>query len=133
MNSIDKVKLVGKIISWATLVATGIVVGLMIIAACLFYNNGRDIFICLASCGIFFLSLKYNIFALKRDRCNELLPENNAFLLVSAYLIFYFISHFVDVPWFIHYPFYGLLAAYLVFIVIIYIRKRKERRMRRMR
>ena len=113
-----------KILSYLTLVATFSAAVVMGVAAGLFPGQMNNLYLCLAAVGIFLLTLRFNIFAIRNGRTHMLIVENNAFILVSLYMILHFISLLVEMPPALYFSLLGVLGAYFIAIVVLFVRRR---------
>ncbi len=113
-----------KILSYLTLVATFSAAVVMGVAAGLFPGQMNNLYLCLAAVGIFLLTLRFNIFAIRNGRTHMLIVENNAFILVSLYMILHFISLLVKMPPALYFSLLGVLGAYFIVIIVLFVRKR---------
>ncbi len=113
-----------KILSYLTLVATFSAAVVMGVAAGLFPGQMNNLYLCLAAVGIFLLTLRFNIFAIRNGRTHMLIVENNAFILVSLYMILHFISLLVEMPPALYFSLLGVLGAYFIAIIVLFVRRR---------
>lgn len=112
-----------KLLSFGTMAATlgGMVV--MILAAILFPQGNRNLFLCLAAVGIFLLSLRFNLYALRNEKTERLMVENNLLILVSVYMGIYFINECVTMPPALYFSLLGGLGVYLLVVMFFYVRR----------
>lgn len=118
-----------KALSFITMLLTLSSAVLMGVGAGIFQTNNNNIFICLGAVGIFLITLRFNIFALRHDRCGDLVAENNFGILVALFLYLYFFRQLF--PGFLPALFYsllGVLGLYLVLIIVLYVRKIRAKR-----
>ncbi|MCI9576867.1 MAG: hypothetical protein HFJ84_09530 [Clostridiales bacterium] len=113
-----------KILSYLTLVSTFTGAVLMGIAAGIFPGQMNNLYLCLAAVGIFLLTLRFNVFAIRNNRTHMLIVENNAFILVSLYMMLHFINLLVEMPPALYFSLLGVLGAYFIFIIVLFIRRR---------
>jgi hypothetical protein len=84
----------------------------------------NNLYLCLAAVGIFLLTLRFNVFAIRNNRTHMLIVENNAFILVSLYMMLHFINLLVEMPPALYFSLLGVLGAYFIFIIVLFIRRR---------
>ncbi len=117
-----------KALSFITMALTLSSAVLMGVGAGIFQSNTNNIFICLGAVGIFLITLRFNIFAIRNNRCGDLIAENNFGILVALFLYLYFFRQLFSFPPVLFYILLGVLGLYLIFVIILYVRKIRARR-----
>lgn len=117
-----------KVLSFIAMTLTLASAVLMGVGTGIFQSNTNNLFICLGAVGIFLITLRFNVFALRHGKCDQLIAENNFGILVALFLFLYFFNQMFQFPPALFYGLLGVLGAYLILVIILYVRKVRARR-----
>ncbi len=83
--------------------------------------------LCMAGCGLFLLALRFNITALRHDLTERMAIPNAGLILVSLFLLFIFVRHFVVIPQIaMYFVLGGLVACFLVIFIAYWVMRRRN-------
>ena len=117
-----------KILAYITLGATLSASILMGIAAALFPEGNINLYICFASIGIFLMTLRFNVYAIRNEKTEQLVAENHFCIAVSLYMLLRFIDLCVGgMHVVLYFCLLGVLALYLIFAIVLYVRRKVRR------